>query len=129
MSQVFGMEIVPSASEYVLALTSLGRRVTDKQRDLLRAHYRAQDRAATSAQLAIWAGIDGGMAEVNLWYPKLGHAVSDELGIKPYIRDDGSPAWWSVLSRGWYGRDGFVWQMLPEVAAAIEELGWVDSIA
>ncbi len=128
MGRVFEMQNAPSVAEYVRALTALGKRVTDEHRSLFRVHYQAPDRTATAKQLAAWAGV-AGWSIVNSRYGKLGHAVCDELGIKPQLRPDDSYRWWSVWSRGWGTPAGFVWQMLPRVAAALEQLGWVSPAA
>lgn len=125
MSQVYEMQNRPSVAEYVRALTALEARVTDEHRAMFRVHYQAPNRIATAKQIASWAGVPS-WSVVNSRYGKLGHAVCDELGIKPQLRPDDSYRWWSVWSRGWNTRDGFVWQMVPEVAAALEQLGWVN---
>jgi 5-methylcytosine-specific restriction protein A len=129
MTQIYQIENAPSAPEYVRALTTLGERVTDEDRTLFRVHYHAPDRTATSPQLANWAGIAGGWTVVNSRYGRLGHALCDEFGIEPDLRPDDTYRWWSVWSRGWTTPGGFVWQMLPQVADALEQLGWVTPAA
>ena len=126
MSRLYEMQNAPSIADYVRALTALGNRVTDEHRSLFRVHYQAPDRTATARQLATWAGIAGGWTIVNSRYGKLGHAVCDHLGIRPQLHPDDAHRWWSVWSRGWSTPGGFVWQMLPKVAAALERLGWVS---
>jgi 5-methylcytosine-specific restriction protein A len=108
-------------------MTLLRSRTTDAHTRLFQAHYRAPNRVATSTQLSSWASIDGGHPVVNSLYGKLGHAFCDTLGIRPELRPDDSHRWWSGWSRGWNTPGGFVWQMLPQVAEAIEQLGWVSS--
>ena len=125
MARVFEMQNVPSVAEYVRVLTDLGARVTEEHRRLFRVHYQAEARTATAKELARLAGIPGGWTIVNLRYGKLGHAFCDELGIKPDLRPDDSSRWWSVWSRGSSTPSGFVWQMLPQVGEALEQLGWV----
>ena len=125
MPQVFEMQNTPTVAEYVDTLIALGDRVSDEHRALFRVHYLAPDRTATAKQLATLAGISGGWVVVNSRYGKLGHAVCDELGIKPQLRPDDTHRWWSVWSRGWSTAGGFVWQMLPKVAEALQQLGWV----
>jgi predicted HNH restriction endonuclease len=125
MSRVFEMQNTPSVAEYVRVLSAFGQRVTDEHRELFRCHYLAPNRTATAKQLASLAGIAGGWTVVNPRYGKLGHALCDELGIKPDLRPDFTHRWWSVWSRGWNTPEGFVWQMLPKVAEALEQLGWV----
>ena len=126
MSAVYEMANAPTAAEYVRVLVAFGPRVTDAHLRLFRAHYSSHDRTVTAKQLADWASVSGGHSVVNSLYGKLGHALCDELGIKPELRPDDSYRWWSVWSRGWQTRGGFVWQMLPQVALALEQLGWVD---
>lgn len=123
---MYEMQNAPSVEEYVRALTALGDRVTAEHRALFRAHFRSPDRAATTKELAARAGIVGGWTVVNSRYGKLGHAVCDELGIKPELRPNDTYRWWSVWSRGWRTKEGFFWQMLPQVAEALERLQWVD---
>ena len=124
MATVFEMQNAPTVLEYSRALTALGPRVTNEHRSLFRVHYHAPDRAATAKQIAAWAGV-ASWGVVNLSYAKLGRAVCDYLGIKPQLRPDDTYRWWSVWSRGWNMPGGFVWQMLPQVATALEQLGWV----
>ncbi len=126
MPRVYEMQNTPSVEEYVRVLSKFGNRITEEHRSLFRVHYNAPDRTATSMQLAAGAGIAGGWTIVNSRYGKLGHAVCDELGIVPQLRPNDTYRWWSVWSRGWKTPAGFVWQMLPKVADALEQLGWVD---
>ena len=128
MATVFEMQNTPTVAGYVHAITTLGKRVTDEDKYLFRVHYHAPDRIATAKQIANWAGV-ASWGVVNLRYAKLGHVVCDELGIKPQLRPDDTHRWWSVWSRGWNTPSGFVWQMLPVVAAAFEQLGWVGPSA
>jgi putative restriction endonuclease len=126
-SRPYEMRNIPSVEEYVRALRALGDRVTEEHRSLFRVHYEAPDRTATAKQLAKWARISGGWTIVNARYGKLGHALCDELNIKPQLRPDDTHRWWSVWSRGWTTKQGFVWQMLPNVAKALEQLRWVGT--
>ena len=125
MSSVFEMQNTPTVAEYVRVLTALDDRVSEEHRRIFRAHYHAPNRTATATQLADLADVEGGVIAVNSRYGKLGHKLCDELGIKPELRPDDTFRWWSVWSRGWNTPGGFVWQMLPKVAAALEQLGWV----
>lgn len=127
MPNIYEMLNAPTTAEYVRALCGLGERVTEEHRLLFQAHYNAPERAITAKNLAAVAAIEGGWAVVNSRYGKLGHALCDYLGIKPQLRPDDTYQWWSVWSRGWNTPEGFVWQMLPAVATALEELGWVSN--
>ncbi len=122
------MQNTPPVADYVAALTHLDHCISDEHRLLFQLHYQAPDRTATATQLATWAGVAGGYGVVNVRYGKMGHAVCDHLGIKPELPPDSTHGWWSLWSRGWTTSSGFVWQMLPQVAAALEELGWVGPV-
>lgn len=117
---------VPTVAEYVRAITVLEKQVTDEHRTLFWNHYHAPARSATAKQLATWSGISGGHPVVNQRYGRLGHQVCDVLGIKPELRPDDTHRWWAVWSQGWSTPGGFVWQMLPNVAEALEQLGWAS---
>ena len=125
MAQIYKLQNIPSVADYVKALKALGSQVKETHLRLFRAHYGAPNLAATAKQLAEWAKIEGGYTQVNLLYGRLGHSLCDELGIKPELRPDDTHRWWSVWSSGWQDSSGFIWQMLPEVAEALEKLGWV----
>lgn len=125
MATVYELQNRPSIDEYVRAISALDRKFLDVDRLLFQVHYLAEDRTATSGQLARLAGIDRGHEYVNLRYGGLGHQVCQYLGITPDLRPDDTAKWWSTWSRGWRSPEGFVWQMLPEVASALERLGWV----
>ncbi len=129
MSRIFQMVNAPTTAEYVRGLSLLGERVTEAHIRLFQAHYRVEKRASTASRLANLAGIEGRHPVVNSLYGKLGHAFCDVLGIKPQLRPDDTYRWWSVWSRGWNTPEGFVWEMLPQVAEALEQLGWVELVA
>jgi len=100
------------------------------QKRLLIEQYRAPGKQATATELAQWAGIKGGHSIVNSQYGRLGRLFCESTGERPDIRKGGvrkgSERLWSILSAGWDGPNGFVWQMLPAVAEALEQLGWVN---
>jgi 5-methylcytosine-specific restriction protein A len=126
MAEIYKLQNVPRVADYIKALKALGPQIKDTHLRLFKAHYRAPNRAATAKQLAKWAEIQGGVIQVNSLYGRLGHKLCDELGIKPELRLDSTYRWWSVWSIGWNDSIGFIWKMLPEVAEALEILGWVE---
>lgn len=126
MARVYEMQNAPDVSGYVTGLTAIRDKVSDSQIRLLLVQYAAEERSVTASRLADLAGIKGGHSVVNLLYGRLGHTFCDELGIEPELRPDFTHRWWSVWSKGWDTDGGFVWQMLPQVAEALEHLGWVD---
>jgi len=127
MTTVYKMTNAPDVDGYVAGLTAICDRTGDSQLRLLQEQYAAPDRTVTSGELARPAGTSGGHTVVNGFYGRLGHAFCDELGIRPDLRPDFSHRWWSVWSTGWTTDRGFVWRMLPQVAEALERLGWVDT--
>jgi putative restriction endonuclease len=99
--------------------------MNDLQRRLLTTQYRAPHRSVTATQLAELAGVEGGYPTVNIQYGRLGHMFCEETGFRPDKRRLGTYRWWAVWSRGYSTPQGFVWEMLPEVAEALELLGWL----
>lgn len=129
MTTVYRMTNAPDVDGYVAGLTAIRDKMSDLQLRLLQEQYAVPERTVTSGELARLAGIETerGHSYVNLHYGRLGHAFCDELGIRPYLRPDFTHRWWSVWSTGWTTDRGFVWRMLPQVAEALERLGWVDT--
>lgn len=126
MPHVYKMSRVPTATEYVAGFSKIN--ISPIQLLILRAQYAAPEHTATASELAEAAGISGHPV-VNVQYGRLGRILCNAMGFEPSKREIGTFRWWAVLSSGWsLGRGRFVWQMLPEVAEALEYLGWVDSI-
>ena len=117
---------VPTAEDYVAGLSALADRISTTQRRLLQAQYSATNRTVTAPLLAELADVSGGHPAVNSQYGRLGHMYCDETGLQPDLRPDDTHRWWSVWSSGYSHPDGFHWVMHPEVATALETLGWVD---
>ncbi|MCZ2341892.1 MAG: HNH endonuclease [Bacteroidales bacterium] len=119
-----------TAADYVAGLTAITSRVTVVQRRLLTEQYYAPGRQVTVPQLARLAKVEGGYSVVNAHYGRLGRLFCDQTGERPDVRQSGpnrgKERLWATWSVGWSGPDGFVWQMLPQVAEALEQLGWVQ---
>lgn len=122
------MTRVPSSQEYAAALGALGNRFSDLQRYLLRAHYWAPGRTATTTELAALARIEGGHPAVNLHYGNLCAVLCEYLHLDPGKRADGTPRWWRACSTGWTTDAGFVWRMRDEVARALETVAWTPPV-
>jgi len=122
------MSNAPTAAEYVRGMQAIESRITDDHIQLFRLHYIAPDRTATAKQLGEWASPPKAHGVVNSLYGKLGHHFCDALEIVPDLRPTDTYRWWSVWSIGWSTPGGFVWQMLPQVAEALEQLGWVEPV-
>lgn len=116
-----------TAQQYVAGLTAIQSTISDLQKRLLIAQYHAPNRTVLATELAHMANVAGGHPIVNAQYGRLGRLFVDATGHQPDHRTDGSNRWWAVWSRGYRTRKGFLWQMLPAVAAALENLGWVST--
>jgi len=126
MPHIYRLENVPSSETYVRGLAIIQPNMNDVQVGCLLAQYAAPKRTVTVPQLASLANVRGGYPTVNAQYGRLGRMLCEATGIEPDMRESGVPRWWAMWSQGWEGESGFRWQMLPEVAEALEALGWVS---
>lgn len=118
-----------SSDEYAGGLGGIGDEISPKQRRLLVEQYSAPNRQVTAPQLALLAEVNGGYSVVNSLYGRMGRTFCNHTGHKPDVREGGSnrgkERLWATWSSGWQGDNGWIWKMLPEVAEALEQLGWV----
>lgn len=125
IDHVFRWTQVLTVDQYVAGFGGIAGRITELQRRILETHYYAPQHTAYATQLAKTACVNGGHSVINLHYGKLGRLFMLENGYAPDRRRDGSKRWWSAFSLGHHTRFGFIWEMLPEVAEALERLEWV----
>jgi hypothetical protein len=116
-----------TVQDYVTGLKAIEPQASELQRRLLASQYHAPKRTVFATELARLAMVPGGHPIVNAQYGRLAHMFSDATGHAPDRRRTGKPRWWSIWSRGYPTRKGFIWELLPAVAEALEVLGWVDS--
>lgn len=116
----------PPSAEYKNALKAIEPEIREAQFETLRAQHGEPDKAVTAGQLAKLMGYDH-FRPLNSVYGRLGHLLAKELGKQPKKQTDDFKRWWSVLSTGQSTPEGFVWKMRPQVADALEQLGWVDA--
>ena len=107
----------PTAEAYA---TVLGNKATPEQRRLLVAHRDAQRCTLTAEGLSASVGRRRSKHWANRVYGKLGRVVGERLQFAPYAVHVGS----IVLFGG--NRHVITWTMRPEVARAMELLGWVE---
>lgn len=116
----------PTAADYARALSETN--VSEVARALLVAHYYAAGRQASMEDLALRAGYEG-FESANLHYGRFAHAVADALPVAPADLPAGRYGNWTqalASSRGERNDAGhFLWTQRPEVASALEQLGWV----
>jgi hypothetical protein len=116
-----------TAAQYVSGLRAIESKMSDTQRALLVGQYGAESRTVYASQLAIIAKVRGGHPAVNAQYGRLGHMFCDATGFLA-DREGNDRRWWAVWSRGRPTSKGYIWEMLPAVAVALESLGWVVPI-
>lgn len=111
---------VPTSRELVRALKGLS--ITDKQRALLAVHYHAPRQTATMGELAEAAGYRdwrGAKVQYGRLARDLGHALEHDRGERP---------WLNLLVRFHHqrgvAREHWRLKMIPELAKALESLGW-----
>ena len=109
----------PSVEQYVAAFRELGG-VTDNQSQMLRLHYNAPSRTVTAAQMAEALGF-GHYSLANSQYGRLGRLVGDELEYNPMKERLGTLVTFERRNEEWH------WIMRPQVAEALERLGWVEA--
>lgn len=131
MGHIFKLSTIPTVDDYVSGLSAIRSRINESQIRLLKEQYYSPNRTVTATQLADLVGIESGRGAVNLLYGRLGRLFCEEIGFEPSQRDIGTYRWWSVWSSGYEERNPyqFFWEMHPEVAEALEVLGWIDVAA
>jgi 5-methylcytosine-specific restriction enzyme A len=122
--RIYKQNCSPSVEEYVEGLRAIESHMNELQRRLLVEQYHAPERSVTGKQLASLAGLKS-WSPVNSQYGRLGHMFCDATGHEPDRRRGGGSRWWAMWSLGYPTSKGFVWEMLPEVAEALERLDWV----
>lgn len=115
----------PSGEEYVEAFRKVLRNLSDRHCVMLKAHYHAPQQTITATQLAKAARYSSYSA-ANLQYGNVGKALYEELPIDLQKKADGTPIYTSALATARETAESeahWTWQMRPEVAYAIEQLG------
>lgn len=117
--------VVPDAAQYVRALTSIEKDLTVHDRELLAVHWSFPQHAATASELANATGVRN-YGAVNLRYGRLGARLRRELNF-PVTQEGEIQSY--VIS--WFtrreGNEGWELHMHPQMAAALEQLGWVKT--
>ena len=108
----------PPVDEYVVALHALSN-VTDRQIQMLRVHYKESERTMTATRLAELVGYSSYTA-VNAQYGRLARLIGDLLNYSPEPEHLGSLVRFENRKGEWH------WLMRPEVAEALERVGWVE---
>jgi predicted HNH restriction endonuclease len=113
-----------TAGDYVGAFETISNRITDLQRRMLRAHYSAPGRALSARQLAAAVELAKFNA-ANLHYGVLGGHLWSALGRQP--DSDNVRILVLLIRPGERENEEWLWVMRPQVAQALQQLGWVTT--
>jgi hypothetical protein len=114
-----------NGDDYVRALQTVLKDLSDGHCAMLKAHYHAPNQTITATELAAAAGYKSYSA-ANLQYGNVGKALYEELPVDIPRRDDGSLIYTSAIATADEKTENEVhwtWKMRPEVAYAVEHLG------
>lgn len=120
--------VVPTSEEYVGALNTI--KITDAQRKMLAAHYRAHNRSITYTELANSAGYDKHIV-ANRFYGELGRALGENLGFK-FLKSKVRDAYFYSSAIGSDNpniqQDDEEYQLIMhhELSKALDKLGWFN---
>lgn len=117
----------PTQSQFASALAALGPRLTDRHRRLLAIHYGCPERKATARQLAQKLGYKS-FSGANSAYGSLGRLIHPYLEGLPDNWIAGQSNWWRLLAMGDGSESEWAWTLRPELALALEELPWFQSV-
>lgn len=109
---------MPSATEYKRAFLAISS-LPPSYLEILRYHYRRPGRTTSGAAIASAIGFKD-WNPVNLHYGRMGRLVGKQLGVKQTM-PLGVLVDFKKVGQGWH------WTMKPQVAKALESLGWVDA--
>jgi hypothetical protein len=119
---------VPTAEEYKKAFLACKAALKSKAGDstvleMLRINYEAPDRTITATELAKAANL-GSYSAANLKYGNYAKEICEYFGLK--LKSKSHIAVLVRFSGGTPGSADVRWTMHPQVATALEELGWVN---
>ena len=107
--------------DYGNGLAILADTLTERQRTILRLQYVAPDHALNVHLFASQLGCS--FQRLNYDYGALGHRLVDAIDHPWPWRQN----WWRALATGTSTRQGFVWQMHPALALALEDAGLIEA--
>lgn len=110
--------MAPAPEQYVAAFRAV-RNVTDTHIQMLRIHYHAPQRTVTAKELAQAVGYTN-YSVANAQYGRLARLVGEQLDYNPEPERLGTLVRFEKRQGEWH------WFMRPEVAHALEVLGWVE---
>lgn len=118
---------LPTVAEYVTAFRAVAPDITDRQCQMLRVHHAAPARTMSATRLAEAVGFEN-CSGVNLQYGLLAEKIARQLAI-----DLAGHVQVGILVEfvdpGHAANEHWLWVMRPNVAQALEDLGWVPRVS
>ncbi len=109
----------PEFQQYVAAFRAIDN-LTDSHLQMLRVHYLTYERTITAKQFSQAMGYSH-HATINRMYGRLARLVGERLGYSPEPEKLGTLVTFEKRKGEWH------WILRPEVAQALETLGWVTA--
>ncbi|MCC5653604.1 DUF262 domain-containing protein [Nostoc sp. XA013] len=133
IQEVLAIEF-PSVEDYKQAFFAISSQMTDSHKLMLKAHYHAPAQIITATGLAKAAGYEN-FGGANLQYARIAELIANHLNYLPPERDDNGKPFWSLMLASGYWKTledaetttqrEWYWQLRPQVAQALSDLGWV----
>lgn len=111
-------EATPTSAQYAVAFRKITN-LTDSHVQMLRIHFHSPKQTVTATQLAQALGYKH-YSIANSQYGRLGRLVGEQLEYNPMQERVGTLVTFEKRNREWH------WLMRPQVAEALETLGWVE---
>jgi hypothetical protein len=119
------LEIDPdtlSPQDYMDALITMSEKLPDNHLAMLQAHYRAPNHKISARQMAEAVGYPN-VASANLQYGTLAGRLCDIINYRP--EGDNVYVLANLIRPEIEGNPEWLWEMRPQLAKALEQLGWV----
>ena len=107
----------PEVQQYVAAFQALDN-LTDNHIQILQIHYHATEKTITAKQLSQAIGYSH-HTTANMMYGRLARLVGEQVGYSPEPEKLGTLVTFDKRQGEWH------WILRPEVAQALEILGWI----
>jgi hypothetical protein len=118
---------LPAIAEYVTALRAVESEISEKQRAMLRAHHASPARTISATRLAEAVGFES-FNGVNLQYGLLADKIARQLAVD--LTDHANVGILvEFVDPGYAANEHWLWVMRPNVAQALEDLGWVPRVS
>jgi hypothetical protein len=118
---------LPTVAEYVVAFRAIEPEITEKQREMLRAHHASPARVISASRLAEEVGFESYSA-VNLQYGLLAEKVAHQLAVD--LEDHVAVGILvDFVDARFAANEHWLWVTRPNVAQALEDLGWVPRVS